>query len=75
MVLWDYLRNSLRVGFQVFLEDGQGLCSPSFRGKLLPPVGCQDREEMDWAEKELPFRRGGMAKRTEVAEWDAWVGV
>ena len=29
------------VGFQMFLEDGQGLCCPSFRGKLVPPLVCQ----------------------------------
>ena len=34
------------VGVQMFLEDGQGLCCPSFRGKLVPPLGCQDREEL-----------------------------
>ena len=32
------------VGFQMFSEDGQGLCCPSFEGKLVPPLGCQDRE-------------------------------
>jgi hypothetical protein len=30
--------------FQVFLEDGRGLCCPSFRGKLDPPLVCQDKE-------------------------------
>jgi hypothetical protein len=34
------------VAFQMVLEDGQGLCSPSFRGKLVPPLECQDREEL-----------------------------
>ena len=28
----------------MFSEDGQGLCGPSFRGKLVPPLGCQDRK-------------------------------
>jgi hypothetical protein len=36
------------VGFQMFSEDGQGLCCPSFRGKRVPLLECQDREE--WAE-------------------------
>jgi hypothetical protein len=34
------------VGFQMFLKDGQGLCCPRFRGKLVAPLGCQDREEL-----------------------------
>jgi hypothetical protein len=34
------------VGFQMFSEDGPGLCCPRFRGKLVPPLGCQDREEL-----------------------------
>ena len=31
------------VGFQMFSEDGQGLCCLSFRGKLDPPLGGQRR--------------------------------
>jgi hypothetical protein len=34
------------VGFQVLSEDGQGLCCPSFSGKLVPPLEWQDREQL-----------------------------
>ena len=34
------------VGFQMFLEDGQGLCCPSFREKMFPSLWCQNREEL-----------------------------
>ena len=35
-----------KVGFQMVFEDGQGLCCPSFRGKLVPTLGCYDREDL-----------------------------
>ena len=34
------------VGFQMFSEDGQRLCCLSFRGKLVPPLWCMDREQL-----------------------------
>ena len=31
------------VGFQMFSEDGQGICCPSFREKLVPLLEYEDR--------------------------------
>jgi hypothetical protein len=30
----------------MFSEDGQGFCCPSYRAKLIPLLGFQDREEL-----------------------------
>jgi hypothetical protein len=61
------------VGIQMFSEDGQGLCCPSFRGGWFHHWGARTEESLDWAEREPPSRTGGRAKRPEVAEWSTWV--
>ena len=40
------------VGFQMFWEDGRGLCCPSIRGKLVPPA-LTGLYSFDWAEREV----------------------
>ena len=53
------------------------LSCPDIRGKLVPPFGCQKREDLwlGWAELELPSHSGGWAKRPEVAQRIARVGM
>jgi hypothetical protein len=46
------------VEFQMFSEDGQRLCCPCVRGKMVPPLGCQDREETGLSGTHLLFRKG-----------------
>ena len=58
--------------FQVLLEDEQGLCCPSSRGKLVPTLGCQDREEIGQSGGCPPII-GGRAKRPEMVERSARV--
>ena len=41
---YGFFKILLEVGFQMFSEDGQILCCPSFRGKLIPSLVSQDRE-------------------------------
>lgn len=40
---------------------GQRLCYPSFRGKLVAPLGARREKSFDWAERELLSLRGGRA--------------
>jgi hypothetical protein len=44
-------------------EGGKGLCCSSFRGKLVPPLGCQDREKLGLSGN-LPSCRGGEGQET-----------
>ena len=44
-------------------------------GSWFPNCGARTEKSLDWAEWELPSRMGGRAKRPDVAERNARVGV
>ena len=56
------------VGFQVLLDMGRD-------SAILNLGGCWLWKSLDWAEWELHSRMGGTAKRPEVSEQSARVGV
>jgi hypothetical protein len=61
--------------FQMFLEVGQGLCCPNFRGSWFHNWGAGTEKSFDWAEWKLPYCKGGRAKRPKMAEQSTQVGV
>jgi len=68
--------NSEKVGLESLAEAGERLCLPDVNWDLIPPLRCQNREELGLGRVRcLPFLcEGGTSRPAEVVERSARAG-